>query len=420
MRSLPNIRTIKLCSPYLMLMIFLIKGCGEPIPNASQFKTYAVTLTLKPNDPPESAASISTTYNLSCSSVFGGTTSFTENSIVVAGTPGSIQILANLSCTLTIASFFDGTSTYTPVGSALAITISATGQVSSSGSLTNPPAYTNGSGADLYLFLASSTSTSLSFEYAYDPSALSTTFVSSGVTCTTGNCSSSASTRSLQSDFTANTIPSGTYIWFNSAFTVTGINALATTNIFLTNASVSFTSTTTYNVPIPDAIITFSPTAICGSTTFAYNTWQTTVPTTGAIISGSIFLSGAAMAVTTVLPGSIKRVTFKGQFYSDQAGVTISWHWAAAVYSTNMSNLSSLGVKSAAVNDCTYINLDNPGTPENEKGSLAVGGTGSGGTNYTGTYSVTDVIAAMNCTPACTTTGYDRCPLICAQAPVRP
>jgi hypothetical protein len=112
------------------------------------------------------------------------------------------------------------------------------------------------------------------------------------------------------------------------------------------------------------------------------------------------------------------KVSWQGQFYSDQPGITIHWQWAAAAYSTNMSNENSLGVKAlhSTTVDCTYLNGDQAGTPENEKAFLVAGGTGGGGSNFTGSYSATATAAVGNCIPPCSN-GEERCPIVCTPPP---
>ena len=56
------------------------------------------------------------------------------------------------------------------------------------------------------------------------------------------------------------------------------------------------------------------------------------------------------------------------------------------MYNPFSSSYNSLGVKSTDDNndDCAYLNSDHAGTPENMKANLKAGGTGGGGSNYTG------------------------------------
>lgn len=128
----------------------------------------------------EHITAIATTFSLSCPTVYAGGGAFIQNNIVVSGNSGSIQIIQNTACTLTITNFNDGTSSYSPTSTSLVISISASRVITSSGSIANPPPYSNGS-ANLYLYLASSTSSSLRFVYTYDPSVQPVTYIPLGL-----------------------------------------------------------------------------------------------------------------------------------------------------------------------------------------------------------------------------------------------
>lgn len=380
----------------------------------SSLKTYSVSLFSR--DSGDSInASISTTYNIACSSVFGGSTNFTQNGVVVSGTSGSLQILQNLNCTITIASFFDGTDTYTPTSSSLVITVTSGGAISSSGSLSSPPQYKNGSGSNLYLFLVSSSSSTLNFEYAYDPSVQSSSVVNP---CVSSYCSAKPSMSSQSTSFNSTSISSGRYIWFSVSITLSGVDSSVKTNIYLTDATATFTSGSTYTVNVPDGIISITPTGTCSSTTFSQSTWQTSIPAS-LISSNTIFAQAVAMPVTTSLPGSITPVTYQARFYVDQPGVTVRWQWGAAVYTTNMTGYSTLGVKSATSSnsDCTYTNSDAAGTPETKKASLTRGATGNGSSQYTGSQTSLANATTSNCTPICSGTNV-RCPTVCQAPPI--
>ena len=410
MKSIVTGTATKAYALFFAAMFFT--SCGKEDARAGDEKTYAVFL--RSSDFVDAAStSISTTYNITCNSVFGGSTNFTQNSVVVTGTSGSIQILANLTCTLTLASFFDGTYTYTPSSSSLVITITASGSVSSSGSLTSPPQYNNGSGSNLYLFLTNSTSTSLTFEYTYDPSQQSDTVVNP---CQSSYCSSKPSFSSESQSFNSTAISAGNDLWFAMLIAITGINTSITTNIWITDATVTFTSGTTYTVSVPDSVVTLNPNLNCGTTTFSQNMWQTTFPTTWPA-NTFIFGQVAAMPVATNLPGSIAGVTWQAHFYSDQPNVSVDWKWGAAVYTTNLTNYSGLSIKSGGNSDCTYNNTDDPGTPENDKSDLIAGGTGTGGSQYTGRHTSGTTITADNCIPVCSGTDV-RCPLVCQAPPI--
>lgn len=151
-------------------MTVLICSCG-PLPE-TQFITYQIFL----SSDETTLANPSITFNLSCTQVFGGSGTFTQNGIVVTGPTGSIQVLSNTACTLTAQSFSDGTNTYTPNPTSLVISISAAGTVTSSGTLTNPPNYLNLS-TKVYLYMTAGSISSITFKYIFDPVVQTVTYV---------------------------------------------------------------------------------------------------------------------------------------------------------------------------------------------------------------------------------------------------
>jgi RHS repeat-associated protein/uncharacterized repeat protein (TIGR01451 family) len=196
-------------------------------------------------------------------------------------------------------------------------------------------------------------------------------------------------------------IPGSDFIWFN-AIVKAGSLGPSAVRVFLRAATIQFsTAESSYTIPIPDALITFSPNTNSASTLYDpnKNEWITTVPSTG--ISGNTFLSGVTFPVpSTGLPGGITSLTWTGTFYSDTAGISINWQWAAAVYSSFGNDYRTLGVKPVDDPDASeYKNSDPAATPENYKAVVVPGATGSGGSNYTGSYGTTGWVAPFNEVP---------------------
>jgi hypothetical protein len=213
-------------------------------------------------------------------------------------------------------------------------------------------------------------------------------------TCTPG---------SNASNFDGTPIHPGTSIWFNANFSARGIPSTGAT-ISFTNSTISLTADQPYTINVPNAQITFDPHAVCSSTTFnsGTNTWMTTVPLAG---SDEIFLSGVSFpvpagfdAVGGHVPGA---VTWQGTFKSETAGLSVSWKWGAAVYSSFTTDYNSLGVKPTHSQTCLYQNGDHAGTPEGTDPSsgrlyksFVVGGArGGGGSNWTGSWSGTQGVS---------------------------
>jgi hypothetical protein len=221
-------------------------------------------------------------------------------------------------------------------------------------------------------------------------SSSSSSWSSSGSSSSGGAPSAcTVSTHGLVSNFNGTAIQAGDTLWFNSVLNVHGLGSRPVT-ISFTNQVITFTSGgTTYSLPVPDATVTFDPTATAATTTFntPNNSWMTiTFPGT----AGNTFLAGLAYPVPVALPGGVKPVQWGGQFSSDTSGVTISWQWATAVYGAFGADYSSLGVKPTDDNKASvYKNSDHAGTPEAFKSYVVGGATGGGGSNYTGSYSGT-------------------------------
>jgi hypothetical protein len=214
-----------------------------------------------------------------------------------------------------------------------------------------------------------------------------------------------------KANFTNKAIPAGKSIWFASELTVArgprdGNNVFKDMSnhpvrIFVTNGMISFTANgTNYSVPVPDALITFSPSVTQATTTFdtVNNRWVTTLPTVHPITRlrqfeiqiGRIFASGVTMPVPAGgLPGGIKNVTWSAAYTTDTPGMQLEWRWGAAVYSTFSTNYNALQVKPAdpvRASWALYTNNDQAGTPEAFKQYFnpSGGGTADDADDFTG------------------------------------
>jgi hypothetical protein len=204
-------------------------------------------------------------------------------------------------------------------------------------------------------------------------------------------------------------IPAGDYIWFNSAaLNVQGLPTSDSVKIYVTNASISFPSTSgqctgTYlagqcTLPVPNAVLTFSPTATTASTTWdaANSRWSTLVPTNGSTsVQSHSFIDGLAYLVPAGgFPAGIQNATWSAAFSTSTQGVKFSWQWGAAIYSSFSNSYPSLGVN-------PIDNTDPAGTPEIYKSSLVFGATGPGYIGlYTGAAGVVPTIAEASVSPS--------------------
>lgn len=191
------------------------------------------------------------------------------------------------------------------------------------------------------------------------------------------------------SNFNGTKINAGRTIWFNAVLKPSGLGSGPVT-IRFTNQTITFAANgTNFNLAVPDSEITFTSAVSSATTTFdtVGNKWVTQVPLS---FDKNVFLSGLAFPVSAQLPGGINPVTWSGSFSTSKPGVTLSWKWAAAVYTQFTTNSNAIGVKPVDGDKLNpYKNSDHAGTPENYKGYVTGGARGGGGSNFTGSYSGT-------------------------------
>jgi hypothetical protein len=203
----------------------------------------------------------------------------------------------------------------------------------------------------------------------------------------------------ISSNFNGAAIPGGDWIWFTSVLKVHGLGSQPVTIGFMGSIQFSVDGTV-YVVPVPSALVTFSPFVQVATTVFSNGQWVTTVPLSG--LAGNVFFDGFAVQspLPSGFPGGIKAVTWQGTFFSMTPGITVQWQWAAAIYANPLfgADCNQLNVKPVDDNKASiYQNSDHAGTPESFKPYVVGGATGGGGSNFTGSYSGT---AATTPTPA--------------------
>jgi len=200
------------------------------------------------------------------------------------------------------------------------------------------------------------------------------------------------------SNFNGTPMNGGNFIWFNANFSASGIPSSGAVITF-TNSTIQL-GDTGQTLAVPNAQITFSPSASCASTTFdsVSNTWMTTVPIGG---SDEIFLDGLAYQLAAGFSGTVHgSVVWNGDFSSNVPGVTVQWKWGAAVYTHFTTDYNALNVKASHQNACGMNNSDHAGTPEGTdsstgqsfKGFVIGGARGGGGSNFTGSWSGTQSV----------------------------
>jgi phospholipase C len=199
----------------------------------------------------------------------------------------------------------------------------------------------------------------------------------------------------LQSNFNTASIGNGDYVWFNSVLNLNSQVPSAGLTLHFSGQwiFVQLKNGSVLNLPAPNVQLTYSPSATTATTNFTGGQWVTTVPSN---YTGKVFLSGLAYQVPAGVSLKGAKVTWTGGFIGTNSSFHVKWEWAAAAYSgfgnlstTNTTTLyNGLGIKPIdAKTGSPYLDNNRAGTPENFETNLISGGTGRGGTDYTGSYS---------------------------------
>ena len=293
------------------------------------------------------------------------------------------------------------------------------------GSIQNP----SGIPANLQITYAGSRGVNLSggagsYATVYAPNALvnmsgNSDFFGSIIASTLTNSGNAA----IHYDTSLPSIQAGNFIWFDAVVNnVAGLPSSGQVKLYLTNSTISFTAgSLTYNLPVPNAVITFNSSGGLGTTfSTTSNRWSTSVPKSS--LTGNTFVSGVAVPVPVGgFPGGIQNVKWSASFSTDTPGVTLQWQWGAAVYTSfnncyafQNSNSSNTCYNTTSTGNVLGVNAedgsadaygtDPAGTPETYKASVIFGATGGGLTNYTGYFSsgagVVPTVAPMSVSPS--------------------
>jgi hypothetical protein len=216
--------------------------------------------------------------------------------------------------------------------------------------------------------------------------------------------SASAQTVSANaSNFNGTAIAGNNYLWFNSHLSSITFSGAASSSplvhVYVTSASVTFTDATlgnTYNIALPNEVLTFDTAASSSSISYSSSKWNGTFPKSGGTSSaGNPFATGLMYQVpASGITGGINPVTLTASFSTDQSGVSLNWQWSAAVYTQTQANPNNLNVLAA---DGSGLQS---GTPQSLVSFVIGGARGGGGANYTGsnsgTLSVTPAVLAFD------------------------
>jgi len=216
----------------------------------------------------------------------------------------------------------------------------------------------------------------------------------------------------VASTFNDTPVPTWDYLWFSSAISLQSAATDGLTILFSgQTVNLHLLSEKTLTLQVPDARVVFSSssTSLCGGsasscTTFSSGKWTTYVPPSN---QGHLFLSGLSFQIPPgVSVGGASAVSWNGTVRGS-APFSLQWQWAAAAYtslpatadscmssgdvmdcSTGVIDYNLLGVKPLdSTTGSAYANDDPSGTPENYKADVTGGGTGGGGSDWTGSLS---------------------------------
>src|SRR5947208_1438982 len=102
---------------------------------------------------------------------------------------------------------------------------------------------------------------------------------------------------SITGSFNGTAIPAGDAIWFDAAFTASGLPSTGSVTIHADNGAIDFTAGgTAYHVPVPNGVIVLTHGATTAAASFdpTDNDWDVSAPSGG---TGDVFMGGAALPV---------------------------------------------------------------------------------------------------------------------------
>jgi hypothetical protein len=180
--------------------------------------------------------------------------------------------------------------------------------------------------------------------------------------------------------------PASGWLWFNCQ--LSGKPGNQPVLIVCSNASVTLACTdgNRLTFPVPNASILFSPSCTIATNWFDGTNWNTILPCAG---DDQIFLSGCTVPWRGDMGNST--VCWSGDFSCNVPGFSFNWQFGAACYSGTQPSYGNLAPKACHQTPCQYGQYfnqsHNAGTPENYNPSCVGGGTGLGGSNWTGNFS---------------------------------
>ena len=358
--------------------VTVVNNCGNSVLTAGSFSGSL----LWSNGATTSSITVTTAGTYSVTQTINGSTSLAGTG--VAAPKEMATLSSNLSASAASGTVF----TYTPASTTSGTTFNWS-RASVTG-ISNPGASGAGTISET---LINTTTSPVNVTYVFTLTSNGCPNTQSVVVTVNPAIGCTISDASLTSNFNGTSIPAGRYIWFNSSFDPGPLSSgTDPVTILVTNGVITFTANNVpYSLHVPNARIRFDASATMASTQFINNQWETVVP---RAYSSDVFMSGLSYLVPVNIPGNYINVKWTTDIHIDKPGISLGWRWAAAVYTT-FAGHSGINVK--PINGTTqnpYSNPDRAGSPENFEAYVVSGAKGTGGTNYTGSFSS---IAAVSC-----------------------
>lgn len=194
-------------------------------------------------------------------------------------------------------------------------------------------------------------------------------------------------------------------VWFNSHFKLQGTVPSTEFTVNVTNQSITFGPST---LAVPNAVIKFSSTTSCASTSFntSTNEWETFIPLSYATKADEIFSAGLAYILPSNFSQNVNNVAWNVTFTSTAPSLQFEFQYGAANYLSKDNKGDVFPLTTSGHPDynammidpvhnaptCNgYNSGDHAGTPEYPvvKNLVTGGGSGGGGSNWTGSWSST-------------------------------
>ena len=174
--------------------------------------------------------------------------------------------------------------------------------------------------------------------------------------------------------------------WVHAQFKPTGVPTTTSSTVQFIGVSFVLNG---ISYPMPNGVVNFDPNApLTSTTTFSgipgtsSALWTTTINPN--FISDENFFVGAAIPVDPTIAGG-GQATIRFTTQTDDAGLSFSWQWSAAVYTYWPSDWNQAMIQAYHGNG---LHADTPNNTQVQK-SLIQGPRGGGGSNFTGSWSAT-------------------------------